>query len=376
MNILKIFLVKEFLQFIRDPKMFMVVIIAPVIQLIFLGYAANRDIKNVQTAVFDRDRSESSREFVRNFEKSGYFSMDYFVSDYNELSRLIDNGKAITGIVIPENFEKDLNTRVTAKVQFIIDGSDGNKASIAAGYIQNIASAYSKNIAVENIEKAGIKTSIAGTIEPVSRIWYNADLSTRNYMLPGIVGLILIIITTNLSSLAIVKEREIGTLEQLIVTPVKPYQIILGKLIPFAILGIVSMTLVLSVMTFWFGIYVKGSLIFLFVSSFIFMLSTLGLGLFVSTISRTQQQAMITAAFLVIMPMIFLSGFSFPVENMPVIIQYVTYLIPLKYFLVIIRGIVLKGLGLSELWIECTVLLSMGIFILISSSLRFRKKLE
>ncbi|MBK7255712.1 MAG: ABC transporter permease [Ignavibacteria bacterium] len=376
MNILKIFLVKEFLQFIRDPKMFMVVIIAPVIQLIFLGYAANRDIKNVQTAVFDRDRSESSREFVRNFEKSGYFSMDYYVSDYNEMSRLIDNGKAITGIVIPENFEKDLNTRVTAKVQFIIDGSDGNKASIAAGYIQNIASAYSKNIAVENIEKAGIKTSIAGTIEPVSRIWYNADLSTRNYMLPGIVGLILIIITTNLSSLAIVKEREIGTLEQLIVTPVKPYQIILGKLIPFAILGIVSMTLVLSVMTFWFGIYVKGSLIFLFVSSFIFMLSTLGLGLFVSTISRTQQQAMITAAFLVIMPMIFLSGFSFPVENMPVIIQYVTYLIPLKYFLVIIRGIVLKGLGLSELWIECTVLLSMGIFILISSSLRFRKRLE
>ncbi len=376
MNILKIFLVKEFLQFIRDPKMFIVVIVAPVIQLIFLGYASNRDINNVQTVVFDRDRSESSREFVRNFEKSGYFSMDYYVSDYNEMSRLIDNGKAITGIVIPENFEKDLNTRVTAKVQFIIDGSDGNKASIAAGYIQNIASAFSNNIAVENIEQAGIKTSIAGTIEPVSRIWYNADLSTRNYMLPGIVGLILIIITTNLSSLAIVKEREIGTLEQLIVTPVKPYQIILGKLIPFAILGIVSMTLVLSVMTFWFGIYVKGSLTFLFVSSFIFMLSTLGLGLFVSTISRTQQQAMITAAFLVIMPMIFLSGFSFPVENMPVIIQYVTYFIPLRYFLVIIRGIVLKGLGLSELWIECTVLLSMGVFILISSSLRFRKRLE
>lgn len=376
MNILKIFLVKEFLQFIRDPKMFMVVIVAPVIQLIFLGYAANRDIKNVRTVVFDRDKSESSREFVRNFEKSGYFSMDYYVSDYKEMSSLIDNGKAITGIVIPENFEKDINRRVTAKVQIIIDGSDGNKASIAAGYVQNIAAAYSKNIAVEDIEKAGIKTSLAGTIEPVSRIWYNADLSTRNYMLPGIVGLILIIITTNLSSLAIVKEREIGTLEQLIVTPVKPYQIILGKLIPFAILGIVSMTLVLSVMTFWFGIYVKGSLIFLFIASFIFMLSTLGLGLFVSTISRTQQQAMITSAFLVIMPMIFLSGFSFPVENMPLIIQYVTYLIPLRYFLVIIRGIVLKGLGLSDLWIECSVLLSMGIFILISSSLRFRKRLE
>ncbi len=376
MNILKIFLVKEFLQFMRDPKMFMVVIIAPVVQLIFLGYAANRDIKNVQTVVFDRDRSETSREFVRNFEKSGYFSMDYYINDYNEMNRLIDNGKAIVGIVIPENFEKNISTRVTAKVQIIFDGSDGNKASIAAGYVSNIASAYSRNISVERIEKAGIKIPVAGSVEPVSRIWYNPDLSTRNYMLPGIVGLILIIITTNLSSLAIVKEKEIGTLEQLIVTPVKPYQIILGKLIPFAILGVISMTLVLSVMTFWFGIYVKGSLAFLFVSSFIFMLSTLGLGLFVSTISRTQQQAMITAAFLVIMPMIFLSGFSFPVENMPLIVQYISYLIPLKYFLVIIRGIVLKGLGFSDLWIECSVLLFMGIFILISSSMRFRKRLE
>lgn len=376
MNILKIFLVKEFLQFMRDPKMFMVVIIAPVVQLIFLGYAANRDIKNVQTVVFDRDRSETSREFVRNFEKSGYFSMDYYINDYNEMNKLIDNGKAIVGIVIPENFEKNISAGVTAKVQIIFDGSDGNKASIAAGYVSNIASAFSRNISFENIEKAGIKIPLAGSVEPVSRIWYNPDLSTRNYMLPGIVGLILIIITTNLSSLAIVKEKEIGTLEQLIVTPVKPYQIILGKLIPFAILGVISMTLVLSVMTFWFGIYVKGSLAFLFVSSFIFMLSTLGLGLFVSTISRTQQQAMITAAFLVIMPMIFLSGFSFPVENMPLIVQYISYLIPLRYFLVIIRGIVLKGLGISDLWIECSVLLFMGIFILISSSLRFRKRLE
>lgn len=376
MNILKIFLVKEFLQFMRDPKMFMVVIIAPVVQLIFLGYAANRDIKNVQTVVFDRDRSETSREFVRNFEKSGYFSMDYYINDYNEMNKLIDNGKAIVGIVIPENFEKNISAGVTAKVQIIFDGSDGNKASIAAGYVSNIASAFSRNISFESIEKAGIKIPLAGSVEPVSRIWYNPDLSTRNYMLPGIVGLILIIITTNLSSLAIVKEKEIGTLEQLIVTPVKPYQIILGKLIPFAILGVISMTLVLSVMTFWFGIYVKGSLAFLFVSSFIFMLSTLGLGLFVSTISRTQQQAMITAAFLVIMPMIFLSGFSFPVENMPLIVQYISYLIPLRYFLVIIRGIVLKGLGISDLWIECSVLLFMGIFILISSSLRFRKRLE
>ncbi len=376
MNILKIFLIKEFLQFIRDPKMFMVVLIAPVIQLIFLGYAANRDIKNVQTAVYDRDKSLSSREFVRSFEKSGYFSMDYYINDYKEMNSLIDNGKVIVGIVIPEDFEKDLNKQVTAKVQIIFDGSDGNKASIASGYVQTIAAGYSKNIALEEIENSGLKTSVSGSLEAVSRIWYNPDLSTRNYMLPGIVGLILIIITTNLTSLAVVKEREIGTLEQLIVTPVKPYQMILGKLIPFAILGMIAMTLVLSVMTFWFGIYVKGSLIFLFVSSFIFMLSTLGLGLFVSTISRTQQQAMITSAFLVIMPMIFLSGFAFPIDNMPLAIQYVTYIIPLRYFLGIIKGIVLKGLGPADLWKECTILLLMGVFILVTSSLRFRKRLE
>lgn len=360
----------------RDPKMFMVVLIAPIIQLIFLGYAANRDIKNVDTAVFDMDKSSTSREFVRSFEKSGYFSVKYNLNDYKELTELVDDGKVIVGLVIPVDFEKDINKKRTAKVQTIFDGSDGNKASIAAGYVLGIASGFASGIAVEDIERAGLKTQLFSSVEPESRVWYNPNLTTRNYMLPGIAGLILIIITTNLTSLAIVKEREIGTLEQLIVTPLKPYQMISGKLIPFTIMGFVSMSLVLSVMRYWFGIPIKGSVPFLFVSSFAFMLSTLGLGLFVSTVSRTQQQAMITSAFLVIMPMIFLSGFSFPVENMPPLIQYITYIIPLKYFLIIIRGIVLKGLGFGDLWQECTILFLMGVFILVMSSLRFRKKLE
>jgi len=376
MKLLKIFIIKEFLQFKRDPKMFMVVLIAPVIQLIFLGYAANRDITNVQTAVFDHDKSVMSREFIRSFEKSGYFSVDYNVRSYDELTKLIDNGKVLVGIVIPDEFEKDLNKKRTVNVQTIFDGSDGNKASIAAGYVLNISSGFAKNIALEEIERAGLKTFLVSSIEPEPRVWYNPNLTTRNYMLPGIVGLILIIITTNMTSLAIVKEREIGTLEQLIVTPIKPYQMLIGKLVPFTIIGFVAMTLVLSVMVFWFEIEVKGSVLFLFVSSFIFMLSTLGLGLFVSTISRTQQQAMITSAFLIIMPMIFLSGFTFPVENMPQAIQYVTYLIPLRYFLTIIRGIVLKGLGFFDLWRECLVLFLMGVAILIISSLRFKKRLE
>lgn len=376
MKLLKIFIIKEFLQFRRDPKMFMVVLVAPIIQLIFLGYAANRDITNVKTAVFDHDRSVMSRELIRSFEKSGYFSFDYNVTSYNELTEMIDKGKVLVGIVIPEDFEKDLSKKRTVNVQTIFDGSDGNKASIAAGYVINISSSFSRNIALEEIERAGLKTSLVGSITPEPRVWYNPNLTTRNYMLPGIVGLILIIITTNMTSLAIVKEREIGTLEQLIVTPIKPYQMILGKLVPFTILGFVAMTLVLSVMVLWFGIPVKGSVPFLFGSSFVFMLSTLGLGLFVSTISKTQQQAMITAAFLVIMPMIFLSGFSFPIENMPPAIQYVTYIIPLRYFLTIIRGIVLKGLGFFDLWRECLVLFLMGVFILTVSSLRFKKRLE
>ena len=376
MKILKIFIIKEFLQFLRDPKMFGVVLIAPIIQLILLGYAANRDILNLPTVLFDQDRSSTSRAYIRSYEESGYFSMNYIVSSYDEMSELIDNGSAFVGITIPFDFEKDINNKRTANVQVIMDGSDGNKASIAAGYALSITAGFAKNISVENIEKSGLKISPVSTIEPEARIWYNPNLTTRDYFLPSIVGLVLIIITINMTSLAIVKEREIGTLEQLIVTPIKPYQLILGKLIPFTIIGFISVILVLSVMRIWFGIVIKGSVPFLFLASFVFMLSTLGLGLFVSTISRTQQQAMITSAFLVIMPMIFLSGFTFPIENMPVIIQYITYMIPLKYFIIIIRGVVTKGLGIQELWQETTVLFFMGMFILIVSSMRFSKKLE
>lgn len=376
MRILKIFIIKEFIQFLRDPKMFRVVLIAPVVQLIFLGYAANRDIIDAKTVLFDQDKSSTSREYVRSIEKTGYFSIEYNVESYEEMTKLIDEGKVFVGITIPYDFEKDINNKRTADVQLILDGSDGNKASIAAGYILNITSGFAKNISIENIERSGLKTRLVSSIEPEARVWYNPNLTTRNYFLPSIVGLVLIIITINMTSLAIVKEREIGTLEQLIVTPIKPYQMILGKLIPFSIIGFVAVILVLSVMRFWFGIEVKGSVPFLFLCSFVFMLSTLGLGLFVSTISRTQQQAMITSAFLVIMPMIFLSGFSFPIENMPQIIQYITYIIPLKYFIIIIRGIVIKGLGFNDLWPELTVLFFMGVFILIVSSMRFSKKLE
>ena len=376
MRIIRLFIKKEFKQFFRDPKMFVMVLIAPVIQLIFLGYAANRDLNYADTAVYDMDRSSKSRELIRDLEGSGFFIIKEFNTNYEELQSAIDKGTVLCGIVIPDDFEKNILSKRTADIQIIFDGSDGGKAGIASGYVANILNSFSADISLEIQERSGLKRSLTGMVIPETRVWYNPNLTTRNFMLPSIVGLILIIITINMTSLAIVKEREVGTLEQLIVTPIRPYQMIIGKLVPFSLLGFIAIILVLSVMSFWFGIDVKGSLVLLFFSSFIFMLSTLGLGLFVSTISKTQRQAMITSAFLVIMPMIFLSGFTFPIDSMPQAIQYVTHIIPLKYFIIIIRGIVLKGLGLYDLWKELLVLFLMGVFILAISSNRFQKKLE
>ncbi|MBK9227714.1 MAG: ABC transporter permease [Ignavibacteria bacterium] len=370
------FMTKEFLQFLRDPKMFAVVLVAPVIQLVFLGYAANRDLNDVKTCILDMDKSESSREFISGFEKSEYFSIIEYADNYTDIERRIDKGDALIAVVVPADFGKDLENGNSASVQVIFDGSDGNKASVAAGYVMSVASSYGGKVFVDRLERSGFKAPPAGSIVPVTRVWYNPNLTTREFMLPSIVGLVLIIITVNITSLAIVKEREIGTLEQLLVTPVRPYQLIIGKLLPFTVVGLVAVTLVLAVMIFWFGIYVKGSIPLLFFSSLVFMLSTLGLGLFVSTISKTQQQAMVTSAFLVIMPMIFLSGFAFPIESMPKIIQYLTYMIPLKYFIVIIRGIVLKGLTMADLWQELGILFLIGVIILVFSSLRFKKSME
>ncbi|MFH0735508.1 MAG: ABC transporter permease [bacterium] len=370
------FVKKEFLQFKRDPKMFAIILFAPIIQLVFLGYAATMDVNIVHTAVFNQDKSVTERKFIEKFEKSGYFSIDYYVDSYDELTNLINDGKILVAIVIPKDFEKGISTNSLVTVQALFDGSDGNKSSIAAGYVQSIAFDYAKQIQLDFKNKMGIKVNPLPHISAETRVWYNPELKTRNFMVPGIVGLLLMLVTLILTSLAIVKEKEIGTLEQLIVSPIKPYQMILGKLIPFTILGFVAVIIVITAMRVIFDIPVRGSIVLLFFSSFIYILSLLGLGLFVSTISKTQQQAMMLAIFAVMMPMVFLSGFSFPIENMPKVIQVITYIIPLRYFMTIIRGIVLKGIGLNELWPEIIILFAMGVSILFLSALRFRKKLE
>ncbi|MGA7836650.1 MAG: ABC transporter permease [Ignavibacteriaceae bacterium] len=376
MRIILNIIIKEFLQLKRDPRLFGIIFVAPVVQLILLGYAANLDVNTVPTAVYNQDHTVTSRRFVEKFEKSGYFAIDYHVNNYEELTDLINKGKVVFGLVIPKDFEKHINRKESSPLQAIFDGSDGNRTSIAAGYVQGIVSSYSKNLLLTNLDKSGRKIIPTGSLVPETRVWYNPDLKTRNFMVPSIMGLLLMVITIILMSMAVVKEREIGTLEQLIVTPIKSWQLIIGKLVPFVIVGFMDVLLVTSVMVFWFGIGVRGSFIFLLFSSFIFVLSTLGLGLFISTITKTQQQAMMIAQFAVMMPMIYLSGFAFPIENMPKFIQYITYLIPLRYFITIVRDIVLKGTTFMELLPETAALLGMGILILFASALRFRKRLE
>lgn len=376
MKIIWNIIIKELLQLKRDPRLFGIVFIAPIFQLIILGYAANMDVNVVHTAIFDEDKSPASRDFIERFERSGYFEIDDYVDNYEGVRKDIDAGKVLWALVIPKDFEKKINRMQSAPVQIVFDGSDGNKTSIVLGYVQSIVSGYSQSIVIQIAAKNGIKNLAAGSLVPETRVWYNPELKTRVFMVPSIMGLILQVITTILMSMAIVKEREIGTLEQLIVTPIKPSQLIIGKMIPFVMIGFLDSLIVLGVMVSWFGIGIRGSFFFLMFASFLFVLSTLGTGLFISTISKTQQQAMMVAQFGIMMPMMYLSGFMFPIENMPQIVQYITYIIPLRYYIVILRGIILKGAAVTELIPEILMLLFFGIAILIASSLRFKKRLS
>ncbi len=376
MKIILTIIVKEFLQLKRDPRLFGIIFIAPVLQLILLGYAANLDINNINTVVYDQDKTVSSRDFIEKFERSGYFTMDHYAENYDQVMNYINKGEALWALVIPKDFEKKLLRREQVEVQALFDGSDGNKASIAFGYVTGVVSSYSQNILVQAKNRSGMQLIAGVNINPELRVWYNPDLKTRVFMLPGIMGLLLTIITTSLMAMAIVKEREIGTLEQIIVTPIKPAQLIIGKTIPFIVMGFIDVLVVTVVMVYWFGIAIRGDFFFLMLASFIYVLSALGLGLFISTVSKTQQQAMMVAMFGVLLPMNFLSGFAFPIENMPGWIQPITYLIPLRYYITILRGVILKGDGFFQLIPETLALLGIGILILAASSMRFKKRLE
>ncbi len=369
------FVIKELIQFRRDRKMVAVVFVAPIIQLILLGYAANMDVKTVDTYILDYDNSSLSRRYISSLQSNGYFKVSKFCKNYKEIEKGISSGDCIIGIVIPSNFEQEIFKKNKPKVQVILDGSNGNKSSIVLGYILNVTSGFQKQLISDELMRFDNFFPIGG-ITPEIRVWYNPETITRRFLLPGIVALLLLIIAIPLTAMAIVREKENGTIEQILVSPLKPHQIVAGKLIPFLLIGLIDFIFVIFVMRFWFGIEIRGNTILLFSTGFLFAFSNLGIGLFISTISKSQQQAMIVSVFGIIVPMIYLSGFVFPIENMPKIIQPITYLIPLRYFLEILRGIVLKGNGINELWLQIILLLCFGIAFFVFSSIRFRKVLH
>jgi len=365
---------KELLQLRRDPRMFPILFISPIIQLFLLGYAANLDIKNIPAVFCDLDRTATSRDFISRFPHSGYFTLKAVVNRMNEVDNYIDKGKASLAVIIPRGLGRRLAGQKPVRLQVIIDGAESQSAIIALNYATMIAAKYSQQILLERLSRIFPREGIV-RVNPEVRVWYNPELRSRNFMIPGVLGLLLMVVTTMLTSLGIIKEKESGTMEQLIVTPIKPYELILGKLLPFFLIGLIDIVLVLLVATFWFRVPIKGDPLLLFGLSCIYMLTTLGMGLLISTISKNQQQAMLTSTFFMT-PTMILSGFIFPIENMPRVIQYITYLVPLRYYLVIIRGLFLKGVGLADLLPETVTLLGIGLGILGLSVLRFRKKLE
>jgi len=365
---------KEFYQVRQDRRMLGVSLAAPILQVILLGYAATTDIKYSTMVVCDLDRTAQSRAFVREFTTSGYFVHGWSVDGLEEIDHLLEHGEASVALVVPAGFSRDLSERTTPEVQMLFDGADANTASILLSYANQIVAAYAQRTVGEFPTPAG--TVPAGRVLPEPRVWFNPELRSANFMVPGVVALVLMIVTMTLTALAIVKEKEIGTLEQLMVTPIKPYELILGKLIPFVIIGFLDVLVVLAIAYFWFEVPLRGSLALLFGLSGLFILTTLGLGLFISTIARSQQQAMLIAQFFFFMPFIYLSGFTFPISNMPTVIQYTTYLIPLRYFLEIVRGTFLKGSGIAELWPQALALFVIGTGVLGLSVARFHKTLE
>ena len=367
-------MIKEFLQIRRDKRMLPVILIAPIVQVILLGYAATVDVMHIGLAVNDMDRTPETRELVQRFTNTGYFEVVAQTQKPDEVDEYLDNSSATIALILPKGFGEAVRKGEPAAVQLIADGADANTANISLNYARQIIGGFAQEIMTEQFVRRAGGVSIP-QVTPEIRVWFNPELRSANYMVPGVVAMILMIITATFTSAALVKEKEIGTMEQLLVTPMRSSELLLGKLMPYVLIGFLDVAIVLGVAVNWFGIPLKGSVLLLFGLSGLFILTTLGIGLFVSTISQTQQQALMTAQFFVFFPMIFLSGFTFPIENMPQAIQVLTYIVPLRYFLEIIRGLFLKGVGMEVLWPQAAALMLFGVSILGLSISRFRKRI-
>jgi ABC-2 type transport system permease protein len=369
---LKQILIKEFIQIFRDPRSRGIVFIMPIFQMVVFGYAVTTDVKHVATGIYDLDNSPASRELITRFVHSGYFDIEVTLSREEQIQELVDHGRVQALIRLNKGFEKDLKAGRTGIIQLIVDGTDSNTAAIVLNYSNKIVSQYSQEILVQRFLRLRGSNQKLSPVELETRAWFNENLESRNFYVPGVIALLVMLITLLLTSMAVVREKEIGTMEQIMVTPITPKEFILGKTLPFALISFIDVVLITIVAVFWFEVPIRGSLGLLFLATSLYLMTTLGVGLFISTVSRTQQQAMMSAFFFQF-PAVLLSGFVFPIANMPEVVQWLTFFNPLRYFLVIIRGIFLKGVGLTILWPHLLALGVMGSIILWLASKRFRK---
>jgi len=373
---IKQMLIKEFIQVFRDKRTRFVLLGPPIIQMLVFGYAATFEIHHVPTVVLDLDHSQESRELISRFSSSPYFDVQRQLTDYRQVGDLIDRGKATVGLEINAGFAQNLRKGQTAPLQVIVDATNSNTALIASGYITQIALGFAQDyqrdriyrIAPQMIEKMP-------SVQLEQRPWYNSDLRSRWFFVPGIIGSLTLVLVVTLTAFAVVREREIGTLEQIMVTPIRPSEFILSKTLPFFLIGLFDVSLIATVGTLWFQVPFRGQIVVLFAGAILFLLCMLGVGLLISTVSSTQQQAMVTAFFF-IMPAITFSGFGFPISTMPQWLQYLTYLSPLRYFLIVLRGTYLKGVGMEILWPQMLAMAALGISLLSVAVLRFHKALD
>lgn len=366
---------KEFIQIIRDPRTLILVLIIPVMQLFLMGYAATNDVRNVPLAVFDQDRGPAARELLDAYRTADYFSLEFDVDSEDDLRDLIDNGYARAGLIIPPDYSVLIESNGNARVVFVLDGSDPTSASTALSAAQLIGQSKATEVMAERQARVGRSAEISLPLTIHTQVWYNPDLVSSYFMIPGVIGTILFTLTSILTATAIVRERERGTIEQLIVTPIRSWELVVGKLVPYVLLALFNAFEILAIGAFWFKVPVRGDLMLIFIFSCIFLMTSLGIGLLASTLANTQQEAMLTV-WMILLPSLFLSGFFFPIEAMPKILQWISYAMPLKYYLVIIRSLLVKGVGFAALRQELLALSVFGIAIMTIAALRFRKRLD
>lgn len=369
---IKYMLMKEFIQIFRDPRMRAVIFVMPIVQVLVFGYAVTTDVKHVPIAVYDLDNSIASRELTAQFTETEYFDLARHISTDIEAQYLIDRAEVQAVLRFDHGFGADLRSGRSTPLQLLVDGTDSNTAGIVLDYAAKIVGRYSNDVLLTRLDRLGGGASGTEPLAVESRAWFNENLESRNFYVPGVIAILVMLITLMLTSMAVVREKEVGTMEQIMVTPIAPGEFILGKTVPFAVIGFADVLLITLVAVLWFQVPIRGNVLLLFVATGLYIMTTLGIGLIISTVSSTQQQAMMSTFFFYF-PAVLLSGFMFPIANMPAAVQCLTYANPLRYFLVILRGIFLKGVGPSVLWPQMLVLLCMGVATLWIATRRFKK---